>query len=358
MNPREYLSLGIAIGITLGAVPSRAGQPEAPGPGTIVFYHADHLSSTNLVTDAGGKVVAEAVYYPYGGLRHETPAAPQAFDPNYRFSDRELDPESGLQYFGARFYISAIGRFASCDNWADHVELTGAYAYARNNPLRYIDPLGTDPQPSGDSDDNQIEKDAVAPVKDTIKRAPQIIKKTNEKAQAKVVAHGPGLSDPDPAKREEAAGALVGDVGSTAGEVGGETLWEEVDEHWSWAVKAPLIGLGAGLIYGLALADTDLPVPLPGIPIGVGQGTFEISPEIDVAPISAEQEQYAPAVGLGMSYQSGPFTQSIKGTYSPEGTASGAVGFSAKAGPVTFGAAAGGTVGKEFKAAATITVSP
>lgn len=324
----------------------------------IVFYHPDNLGSTNVLTDEAGVVVSETVYYPYGMPRHEYATTPSLPDPNYRFSDRERDAESGMQYFGARYYIGPIGRFASFDNWAGHVEVTGPYAYARNNPLRYIDPNGTDPVPNQDTSGEQIEADAVAPVKHTIKKAPKIIQQTNKAAQGKAVGRAPGLSDPDPAKRTEAAKGLADDVTSVAGEKAGETVWDEVDQHWSWAVKAPIIALGAGGIYAAALANVDLPVPLPSIPIGVGQGTVEISPEIDVAPIDAEADQYAPQVGLGLTHKSGPFTQSIKGTYSPEGTASGSVGFGVRAGPVTFGAAVGGTVDKEIKGSATITISP
>lgn len=352
-----------ASGLSLGLGATTYGQQISTPAGAradavIVFYHPDNLGSTNVLTDEAGAVISETVYYPYGMPRHEHATAPQPADPNYRFSDRERDAESGMHYFGARYYIAPIGRFASFDNWAGHVEVTGPYAYARNNPLRYIDPTGTDPVPNQESTGEQIEADAVAPVKHTIKKAPQIIKQTNKAAQGKAVARAPGLSDPDPAKRTEAAEGLADDVTSTAGEKAGETVWDEVDQHWSWAVKAPIIALGAGGIYAAALANVDLPVPLPSIPIGVGQGTVEISPEIDVAPIDAEQDQYAPQVGLGLTHKLGPFSQSIQGTYSPEGTASGSVGFSAKAGPVTFGAAVGGTVDKEFKAGATITISP
>ena len=65
-----------------------------------------------------------------------------------RFTGKERDAESGLDYFGARYMSSAQGRFTS----ADPITVTQArvldpqqlnlYAYARDNPLKYVDPTG------------------------------------------------------------------------------------------------------------------------------------------------------------------------------------------------------------------------
>jgi RHS repeat-associated protein len=64
-----------------------------------------------------------------------------------RFTGKERDPETGLDYFGARYLTSAEGRFMSPDDFMkdSHVadpQSWNKYAYARNNPLRYIDPAG------------------------------------------------------------------------------------------------------------------------------------------------------------------------------------------------------------------------
>lgn len=344
------------VWLAVAAVPAVFAGPNPQAEPAIIFYHPDHLGSTNVVTDEEGALLSETVYYPYGAPRHEHAATPQPFDPNYRFSDRERDDESGLQYFGARFHLASIGRFMSFDNWAQNVDVTGAYAYARNNPLRYVDPHGTDPVPTKDGE-TSIEDDALAPIKHTAKAAPTIVKKTADAAKGKAKARAGELTDPDPAKRTEAAKAFVGEVGSAAGEAGGEKLWDEVDQHWSWAVKGTVIGLAAGGLYAAALADVDLPVPAPGIPLGVGQNDVELKPEIDLAPISADAEQYVPSVGAGLTHKTGPFTQTIKGTFNPDSGFSGAYGMGVRAGPVNFGAAVGGS-GKEFKASATISISP
>jgi RHS repeat-associated protein len=64
-----------------------------------------------------------------------------------QFTGKERDAESGLDYFGARYYGSALGRFTSADiPFADQDEYDpqswNLYSYVRNNPLRNIDPDG------------------------------------------------------------------------------------------------------------------------------------------------------------------------------------------------------------------------
>ena len=96
------------------------------------FYHSDYLGSTRAITDGEGRVLVEQDTLPFG----ETLSG----DERYGFTGKELD-ESGLQYFGARYYDSGTGRFISVDPLKDGMNW---YSYARNNPLRYIDPTGNE----------------------------------------------------------------------------------------------------------------------------------------------------------------------------------------------------------------------
>jgi len=63
-----------------------------------------------------------------------------------RGTGKERDQETGLDYFGARYYGSALGRFTSPDPLAGidpyDPQSWNAYAYGRNNPLSYVDPTG------------------------------------------------------------------------------------------------------------------------------------------------------------------------------------------------------------------------
>jgi RHS repeat-associated protein len=68
----------------------------------------------------------------------------------YHFTGKERDTESGNDYFGARYYASNMGRFMSPDpsgllaQRPEDPQSWNLYAYARNNPLIYLDPTGLD----------------------------------------------------------------------------------------------------------------------------------------------------------------------------------------------------------------------
>ena len=68
----------------------------------------------------------------------------------HKFTGKERDTESGLDYFGARYYASNMGRWTSPDplNLTDerllNPQTLNKYGYAANNPLKYIDPDGKD----------------------------------------------------------------------------------------------------------------------------------------------------------------------------------------------------------------------
>ncbi len=95
--------------------------------GSVFYYFSNHLGSTSVITDSGGTVVEESDYYPFGGERVVVNN-----DPNpYKFTGKERDAETGLDYFVARYYSSSYGRFLSPD------EFTGGpvSAYSSNDPL-------------------------------------------------------------------------------------------------------------------------------------------------------------------------------------------------------------------------------
>ncbi|MGC2657449.1 MAG: RHS repeat-associated core domain-containing protein [Bryobacteraceae bacterium] len=65
-----------------------------------------------------------------------------------QFTGKERDAESGLDFFGARYYGSSLGRFTSPDpigiikQKLFDPQQWNAYGYSRNNPLRFMDPTG------------------------------------------------------------------------------------------------------------------------------------------------------------------------------------------------------------------------
>lgn len=120
-----------------------------PGTTYISYYLHDHLGTARMIVDQGGNVCYDADYFPWGGEQYVyTNTCPQ----NYKFTDKERDPDWGADYFGARWYNQWMGRFFSPD-WSatptavpyanfGNPQSLNLYSYVRNNPLRYTDPNG------------------------------------------------------------------------------------------------------------------------------------------------------------------------------------------------------------------------
>jgi RHS repeat-associated protein len=105
------------------------------------YYHGDHLGGSNVITGVGSTKEKELFYYPYG----VTWITIGSLDLKYKFTGQEEDQETGLYYFGARYYDPVIGRFISADSIIQDFsdpQAFNRYSYARNNPLFYVDPDG------------------------------------------------------------------------------------------------------------------------------------------------------------------------------------------------------------------------
>lgn len=137
--------------ITGSSAPKGGPNTPPPNPATpaIRYYHQDHLGSTNLLTDALGNLREEVAYYPYGHPRWIHRRASLESEP-YKFSQKEIDEETGLQYFEARYLDGALARFLSVDPVLrqalqrpfEEPQRLNAYSYSLNRPLIYQDPTG------------------------------------------------------------------------------------------------------------------------------------------------------------------------------------------------------------------------
>ena len=102
----------------------------------------DHLGSATATVDGSGVVVSREEYYPFG----ETSFGAHARQ-RYRFCGKERDQESGLYYYGMRYYTPWVCRFVSVDPLAAKFDFYTPYQYAGNKPINFIDLDGAEPAP-------------------------------------------------------------------------------------------------------------------------------------------------------------------------------------------------------------------
>ncbi|MEK7672304.1 MAG: RHS repeat-associated core domain-containing protein [Patescibacteria group bacterium] len=128
-------------------IPTPLPTTPQPTPGTLVtktiYHHGDHLGGANLETDENGTVIEAVDYYPFGEIRVDNTTT--SYKNNYKFTGKELDADTGLYYYSARYYNPQLGRFISQDPWEGDLndpQSLNKYSYVRNNPLKYIDPTG------------------------------------------------------------------------------------------------------------------------------------------------------------------------------------------------------------------------
>jgi RHS repeat-associated protein len=106
----------------------------------LYFVISDYLGSTSIVTDANGTVVSETKYKAWGEIRQNTGTSPT----NYTYTGQySYTTGFGLMFYNARWYDPSLRRFAQADTIIPGgVQGYDRFAYAANNPLRYIDPTG------------------------------------------------------------------------------------------------------------------------------------------------------------------------------------------------------------------------
>jgi RHS repeat-associated protein len=122
-----------------------------------------------------------------------------------KFTQKERDNETGLDYFGARYLSSAQGRFISVDPALTSADLATSqswnrYSYAMNNPLMFTDPTGAwnwSAELGGDVSDEDLIKNA-GKDKKALKAADKIIDQRNVFRNALTAAYAAGCDSDEP----------------------------------------------------------------------------------------------------------------------------------------------------------------
>lgn len=131
---------------------SPGGSAWKPEENFLYYYHADHLGSTGYVTDKDGALYEHIEYFPFGETWIQE--ATNTERTPYLFTGKELDQETGLYYFGARYYDPRTSVWQSADpiigRYLDGSPAGGVfmpsnlglYSYGAQNPVRFKDDDG------------------------------------------------------------------------------------------------------------------------------------------------------------------------------------------------------------------------
>jgi RHS repeat-associated protein len=103
----------------------------------------DNLGTIRDVVDSNGTLVDHINYDSFGKVQSQSNPG---YDLRYGYTGREQDNETGLDYYRARYYDAANGRFISEDPLGFGAGDTNVSRYVKNSPTNWVDPSGKEPE--------------------------------------------------------------------------------------------------------------------------------------------------------------------------------------------------------------------
>jgi RHS repeat-associated protein len=138
------LSAGVNSGEGIESEP-----PLYIGTRIMYWYHPDYVSNVDMVTDKSGEAYELFLYNAWGeSLHHWSSSSTNSWSSPYRLNSKELDSETGMHYYGARYHHPKLSVWMSVDPKAAEMPSWSPYSFAFNNPIFFIDPDGMKPTPS------------------------------------------------------------------------------------------------------------------------------------------------------------------------------------------------------------------
>ena len=108
------------------------------------YYHPDYLGSSSYITNLDGEVAQHIEYVPFGEVFIEE--SNNTWNTPYLFNAKEFDEETGLYYYGARYYDPRLSLWMSTDPKEENYPDVNSYSYTKDNPANFIDSHGMEPE--------------------------------------------------------------------------------------------------------------------------------------------------------------------------------------------------------------------
>jgi RHS repeat-associated protein len=210
----------------------------------VFYYFSDHLKTAAVETVANGNIQDESDFYPWGGELQFT----SSNDNHYKFTGKERDAESGLDYFGARYYGNALGRFMTPD-WAANATAIPYADFGNPQSLNLYNYVGDNPLAHYDTDGH------CWPISACAEAAMAQINKIQQKIETKAIASGhPAFAATATFASGVTRDVINGVVGlGTVGKATGAVI-----DSGSATQKAVAISQDLGKAVGIALIGTGL----------------------------------------------------------------------------------------------------
>jgi RHS repeat-associated protein len=134
----KYYVWGLDLSQSLQGAGGIGGLVCAVSAGEVRHYFFDGNGNVGQVVNDDGSIAAHYEYDPFGNIVN---GVPQTDDNPFRFSTKYYDEETGLYYYGYRYYSEELGRWWSRDPIGEKGGYN-LYLFVQNNPIVLTDPLG------------------------------------------------------------------------------------------------------------------------------------------------------------------------------------------------------------------------
>ncbi len=113
-------------------------------PKIVIYQYDNHLGSACLELDDNANIISYEEYHAFGTTSYRSGRSQTEVSlKRYKYCGKERDEETGLYYYGARYYAAWLCRFISTDPMKEERTWVNPYNYCQNNPITRIDPTGT-----------------------------------------------------------------------------------------------------------------------------------------------------------------------------------------------------------------------